>query len=170
MSLTIRQGEHVLSPAEGGSALPDSLDITGDAVVHVHRPLRSLFVFQRATVHLHAPVGEVWVHTPTTEHKSGPAAEVHVHVPCRINVSGRAHVHIYVAGGYVIATQRGKVHVHTPEGRGVPVSFYDDAEIWAGTGPEVVRNSPYAVHHRPDGTTTGEPGAYRGGVWRRQYQ
>ena len=160
MSLAIRQGEHTFGSVAGGSPLSPQtgLDIGPSGTVHLHCPQRIIFVWGEGELHVHEHVDEIWAHGN---------ARLHIHFPCRVNVSGKARADIYVKGGFVVATERAKVHVHTDGG--VPVHYYDDTEIWAGTGPEVVCKSEWTTHHKPDGTTRGPATGYRSQVRVRHY-
>lgn len=153
---TISEGEHIIGEVPGGTYIPEreTLDITRNAVVHIHQPLRCIFVFNKATVHVHAPIEEIWV---------GGDAEVYVHATCpKVYLSDKCTAHCDAAGTLVLVTKWSTAHAT----RGVHVRGYGEGQIYAPSGTDVSVSS-YALWHVTDqpGTVHGNTSTYRPGYY-----
>lgn len=144
-------GELLLSPT-------DTVEATGDSVVHVHGSAKRVWAFNRATVHIWGEVDEVYVLGNSN---------VHIHAKCRmvsVGMEGTAWIEDdNAAGTEVLVDEWGDVHAKP----GVRIRAYGEAHVYAPAGTSVSIGA-YARWYT--GTEVkGNLDNYRAGYYRPRY-
>jgi hypothetical protein len=126
------RGEETLRADSQGSdrrlTAGDTVEATGDAIVHIHGDATRLWAFGRATVHVHGEFDEIYV----LGHSN-----VHIHGKCRkveVGMHGTAWMQENDAVNLVVVDGHGTVH----GGSNAKVRAYGESRVHASDTADVV--------------------------------